>query len=287
MWRSCALALDVCIYFMLYNEARRIMKLDPNNIDAMSSVGDDLLGDGEDKYSGMVVSIDGCMYGIPKQSNRIVKYDPINDTTSYVGEEADRDFDCSGGAVGRDGCIYASITGDGRVLKIDTANNVHCFVGNSSVESNHRFKRGWGDTVLGIDGCIYWPPASARRILKYYPHTNKTSLVGGDFGNKEYKYQWYEGGCLASDGIIYCIPHDAERILSIDPWKEYTSSLENNMLQHPEQLGCIFHPSDDIPTDTNFNRAVTKFGHEKVFIMLKVVCLLLMKFTLYLISILS
>ena len=36
------------------------------------------------------------------------------------------------------------------------------------------------------------------------------------------------------------------------------------MLQHPEQLGCIFHPSDDMPTDTNFDRAITKFGHEKV-----------------------
>ena len=37
------------------------------------------------------------------------------------------------------------------------------------------------------------------------------------------------------------------------------------MVQHPEQLGCIFHPSDDIPNETNFDRAVTKFGYKKVF----------------------
>ena len=69
--------------------ARRIMKLDPNNGDAMTSVGDDL-GDGRYKYIGTVVGIDGCVYGIPLISTRIIKYDPINDITSFVGEEADK-----------------------------------------------------------------------------------------------------------------------------------------------------------------------------------------------------
>jgi len=41
MWKSCALALDGCIYFMPY-DARHIMKLDPNNNDAMISIGDDV-----------------------------------------------------------------------------------------------------------------------------------------------------------------------------------------------------------------------------------------------------
>ena len=36
------------------------------------------------------------------------------------------------------------------------------------------------------------------------------------------------------------------------------------MKQHPEQLGCIFNPNDDIPNETNFARAVTKFGKKKV-----------------------
>ena len=36
------------------------------------------------------------------------------------------------------------------------------------------------------------------------------------------------------------------------------------MIQLPEQLGCIFNPSDDMPTETNFDRAVIKFGYKKV-----------------------
>ena len=41
LWESCAVALDGCIYFMPY-DARRIMKLDPNNSNAVTSVGADL-----------------------------------------------------------------------------------------------------------------------------------------------------------------------------------------------------------------------------------------------------
>ena len=257
LWRSCAFALDGCIYCMP-SKSYRIMKIDPNNNDAISSVGDDL-GFGSCKYGGTVAGIDGCVYGIPYSSKRILKYNPINDTTSYVGEEAYEGFYCGGGALGRDGCIYA-ITRDGMILKIDTTNNSHCFVGNS-VESDHHGE-GWGDAILGIDGCIYGAPFSARRILKYDPHSDQTSLLGDDFGISV-DCKWH-AGCLTSDGVIYCLPRAARRIISIDPWKDYSLSLEHKMVQHPEQLGCIFHPSDDIPKKTNFDRAVTKFGYKKV-----------------------
>ena len=264
MWRSCALALDGCIYYMP-SDARRIMKLDPNNSDTMSSVGDDLGRNGW-KYSGTVVGIDGCVYGIPSRSKRIVKYDPINDITSFVGEEPEEDFGCRGdGVLGRDGCIYA-VTKDGRILKIDTTNNSHGF---SIPWLDHDEEDGWGvggggwnNPILGIDGCIYCPPIQAAQILKYDPHSNLTSLVGDDFGAHG-QYKW-SGGCTAPDGIIYCLPTSAKRVLTIDPLKEYTVSLKNNMKEHPEQLGCIFQPSRDIPDKTNFDRAVIKFGLNKV-----------------------
>ena len=208
-----------------------------------------------DTNTDTVTELDRCVYGLPDWSNRIVKYDPINGSTSFVGRVYGN---IGNGALGRDGCIYV-ITRTARVLKIDTTNNIHCFVGNS-IESNPR-DGGWGDAILGIDGCIYWPPYDACRILKYDPHSDQTSLVGNDFGNAEHKWC---GGCLASDGVIYCLPNAARRIISIDPWKEYSSSLENKLEQHPEQLGCIFDPSDDITKKSNLDRAVTKFGYKKV-----------------------
>ena len=94
------------------------------------------------------------MYGIPKQIKRIVKYDPINDITSFLGEEPDGYFCCSGGALARDGCIYA-MTFTGQVLRIDTTNNVHCFVENSVFLAERYGYIGWSDAILGIDGCMY------------------------------------------------------------------------------------------------------------------------------------
>ena len=274
MWVSCAVALDGCIYCMPCN-ANRIMKLDPNNNDAMSSVGDDL-GGGWYKYIGTVVGIDGCVYGIPSYSRRIIKYNPINDTTSFVGEEADRYFCCNGnaGVLGRDGCIYALTKGD-QILKIDTANNNHCFVGNS-IQSDHR-GRGWCDAILGIDGCIYWAPFDARRTLKYDPHSNQTSLVGFDFGSERRKWS---NGALATDGVIYYIPGAVTQVLAIDPLGEFSLATKANMEEHPEKFGFLFQlnaKSNNTDTDTNtdvdavtlsnrtnFDCAVTKFGMQKV-----------------------
>ena len=113
------------------------------------------------------------------------------DTTSFVGEEAD--FDCNGnGVLARDGCIYAA-KNDGEVLKIDTINNSHCIFG-STVKSNLS-GFGWHDGILGIDGCIYWPPYYAAQILKYDPHLSLTSLVGDDLG--PYHINKWSGGCAA------------------------------------------------------------------------------------------
>ena len=265
MWCSCAAALDGCIYFMPFIKARRIMKLDPNNNDAMSSVGDDL-GGGDWKYIGTVVGIDGCVYGIPYRSKRIIKYDPINDVTSIVGDEADDYFFCSaGGAIGRDGCIYAFANGG--VLKIDTANNnnSHCFVGNST-QSDHGNAGDMGDAILGIDGCIYWPPKHAKRTLKYDPHSNQTSLVGDNFDC------CYTGGALATDGVIYCMPPSAKQVLAIDPLGEFSLATKANMEEHPEEFGFLFQinakdnnpDNDTLANRTNFDCAVTKFGMQKV-----------------------
>lgn len=130
--------------------------------------------------------------------------------------------------MGRDGCIYA-LEDDGRVLKIDMANNSHCFVGNSVESDNNHDDRFWGDAILGIDLSIYRPPVDGRRSLKYEPHSNQFSLVGVDFVSSN---KWI-AGCLASDGIFYCISYCFGRI---NPWKEYTSSIKNNMAEHPGQI---------------------------------------------------
>ena len=264
MWTSCAAALDGCVYFMPRN-ARRIMKLDPNNNDAISSVGDDL-----GNYIGTIVDIDGCVYGIPYKSKRIVKYDPINDVTSFLGEVADQDFLCTtNGVLGRDGCIYAH-AGGGRVLKFDTINNSYSFVGGNRVQWKDHFYD-WGDAILVIDGCIYWPPNRSSRILRYDPHIDLISLVGDKFGYSHQGWNKWVRGAMATDSIIYCFPSKAKRILAIDPIGELLATTKASMQEYPEKFGSLFQKieaNEDSPPHASltnyFDLAFVKFGYSKV-----------------------
>ena len=262
MWASCALAIDGCMYFMPAH-ARRIMKLDPNNGDAMSSVGDDL-GGRWNKFRRTVVGIDGCVYGIPCRSTQIVKYDAINDITSFIGEEDDEAFFrvFGNGALGRDGCIYA-VTRYGVVLKIlDTNDNSYSFVYHSNVVT----VEGWRDAIMGIDGCIYcWPPYNDNRTLKYDRRADLCSLVY-DTHYLGVDASKCGGGALAPDGVIYCFPMGGDnRILSIDPLEEFSSILARHMENNPGELGNLFQmiegPEGSAPL---FGDAVVKFGEDKV-----------------------
>ena len=265
LWASGALATDNSIYYTPAS-ARRIMKLNPDN-DSLSSVGDDL-GRGRYKYGGTVVGNDDCVYGIPDCTTRIVKFDPTNpDTTSTVGVEAEEQFRCIRNAVlGGDGYIY-SANRFGQVLKVDTTSNKYDWIGDRIYSGNGV---GWGDPIVGVDKCIYWPPSFANRVLKFDPETQQLpSLVGDDLGEGE----WWNGA-LATDGVIYCIPSSATtQILAIDPFKELAMTMQNNIIKYPKDLGWLFAKKDDGCNETFYGSAVRKFGIEKVFKFLVEECL--------------
>jgi hypothetical protein len=259
LWASGALAADNYIYYMPYC-ARRIMRLNPDN-DTLSSVGDDL-GEGiESKYGGTVIGIDDCVYGIPYDATHIVKFDPTNsDTTSTVGEEAEEQFMCDNGVWAGDGYIYATNT-YGQVLQIDTTSNNYTWIGD---KIHSILGRGWGDPIVGVDECIYWPPSRANRVLRFDPETQQLpSLVGDEFGGGGRQGKWLNGA-LATDEAIYCLPFASTQILIIDPFKELAMTMKNNIIKYPEELGRLF-VKDEECNETFYNSAVRKFGIEKVF----------------------
>jgi hypothetical protein len=92
--------------------------------------------------------------------------------------------------------------------------------------------------------------------------------VGDDLGTGSYKWQ---GGALATDGTIYCIPYCSSRVLAIDPFKELAMTMQNNMHNYPEELGRLF--AKDGRNETFYGSAVRKFGIQKVFEFLIEECL--------------
>jgi hypothetical protein len=267
LWESGALAADNSIYY-LPSCARRIMRLNPDN-DTLSSVGDDLGGEGPFKYSGTVAGNDDCVYGIPYWSTHIVKFDPSNpDTTSTVGEEAESGFECGNGVLAGDGYIYGA-NRFGQVLQIGTTSNKYTLIGDI-IYSGRGFVNGWGNPIVGVDKCIYWPPRNfVNCVLKFDPETQQLpSLVGDDLG---VGYDKWQGGALATDEAIYCIPSGATQILVIDPFEELAVTIQNNIQTYPDELGRLF--AKDGCNETFYDSAVRKFGIDKVFKFLVEDCL--------------
>ena len=78
---------------------------------------------------------------------------------------------------------------------------------------------------------------------------------------------------MATDGVIYYLPSNANQVLAIDPNGEFLAITKSNMQGHPEEFGCLFQTieadEDSVLYLTNFDLAVVNFGHYTVFEVLK------------------
>ncbi len=262
-WISGVLALDGCIYFMPHN-ARSILKIDPKN-DAISSVGDDL-GNGMWKYSDTILGSDGFIYGIPDFSNRIIKFNPVSFDISTVGKIASMNFNfSSGGVLGQDGCVYAlsqskNSSGHSKVFKINIINGSYfTFICTPLIV----ISQGFGSPSEGNDGCIYWPPMNARSVLKFDPLTKSISLVGEDFGCNTSE-KWRSAAKLSDNGVIYCLPDQADKVLFIDPFRNFATQLKTDVRDHPKVAIVKFLFQLNEFGKTSYQDAIRMYGHAKV-----------------------
>ena len=252
------LALDGNIYYMPRGRCGKVLKLNTDS-DTFEEVGQIV----ENGYSWACLGKDGCIYGIPREIKKIVKYNPVTGITSLVGEKYTKNFDCEcNGALAKNGCIYAFSSLHNWILKIDT--NEHgendTFVAwelitNFSIDEDSPYNL-YGEAIMGLDGCIYWPPLDANHTLKHDPLDGQTSCVGTNFGTLILKYY---GGALAQDGVIYCIPWNAATILAIDPFCVFEETVDYYIEHYPERFGCGLF-DDNGRGITFFDSAINTYG---------------------------
>ena len=78
------------------------------------------LGDAEWKWSGFVEGEDGFLYGMPDQSNELLRFDPIKHTAKLIPlpEEMHGGWKWFGGVRAENGFIYAIPANVDQVLSI-------------------------------------------------------------------------------------------------------------------------------------------------------------------------
>jgi len=188
------------------------------------------LTDGQNKFYGGILGVDGCIYGIPYNASGVLRIDPTTDAVQVIGEYPVGGYKWHGGLLARStGVIYGFPAHANEVLCVDT--NVH--VDNDNDERGDQSWRvstipiqrhaedtdardqqyQWLGGAYGADGCIYGMPSDATSILRIDPLRNEATT----FGKVSERKNKYQGGVLSSvDKCVYAVPADMNNILRID-----------------------------------------------------------------------
>ncbi|KOO35613.1 hypothetical protein Ctob_015124 [Chrysochromulina tobinii] len=151
------------------------------------------------KFAAAQVGHDGWVYAIPEDASCIFRFDPM---------QVERGAELE--AMSERPCVRAEI--------------VHTFDGSNAVE-HQKFGSA---VVLAPDGCLYCPPGRLHRVLRVDTKANvrageRCRFIGESFGLTD-SCKWL-GACLGSDGCIYCVPFDHDRVLMIDPLTQETTLI--------------------------------------------------------------
>eukprot|EP00978_Attheya_sp_CCMP212_P005750 scaffold12860_cov54-Attheya_sp.AAC.11 len=129
------------------------------------------------------------------------------------------------------GYIYGVPGHAKRVLRCNMETNAVDFIV-PSFPGNFKWLRGVEIPASAIDkefastyprGCCLALPSNHKKILKINPHTSDVITFGAEAVKESdpKKISWlYHGGNLASNGYVYAIPANAERVLKIHPVHE-------------------------------------------------------------------
>ena len=145
-----------------------------------------------------------------------------------------------GAMAGTDGRVYCFPSGSERVLQIDTVSRAVRSVGpnlrDAGMEMLHQNKWQNGLTSEG-EGCVYAIPLGAATVLRIRTGRGRrgggdgpTSSSSGDSGEDEVPevttwklpspsdvLQKWEGGVMATNGCMYCMPNNHKAVLQIVP----------------------------------------------------------------------
>ena len=167
--------------------------------------------EGNYKWSSSVTGAGGCVYGIPYDARHVGKFNPIDMSLTPIGQDLGVSIRVvvmwSRGVLANNGSIYCVSTTEGpvQILKIDTIHDTTEILDVQGMSEPNMIERRWISGALALDGCIYFMPCNARRIIKL----DKATVAG-------------------RDGFVYgtsSIPNGSKRITRFDPASHNTSII--------------------------------------------------------------
>lgn len=138
-----------------------------------------------------------------------------------------------GAMAGTDGHVYCFPSGSERVLQVDTCRRIARSVGPNLVGYERLSQNKWQNGLTSkLEGCVYAIPLAAETVLRIRTgpsssggEQQQSQLLNGDepevttwkLPQPNNVLAKWEGGVLAKNGIIYCMPNNHKAVLQIVP----------------------------------------------------------------------
>eukprot|EP00751_Fragilariopsis_kerguelensis_P047835 CAMPEP_0171026344 /NCGR_PEP_ID=MMETSP0736-20130129/34228_1 /TAXON_ID=186038 /ORGANISM="Fragilariopsis kerguelensis, Strain L26-C5" /LENGTH=248 /DNA_ID=CAMNT_0011466865 /DNA_START=622 /DNA_END=1365 /DNA_ORIENTATION=- len=186
----------------------------------LTYIGDEWM-DKERKWSASVKGADGCIYGIPFDANRVVRFDPATKSLTSIGIDlGDDEFKWECGVLADNGFVYSTPENADKILKIDTNIGAISDTAVSTMDIPDGIAvygySSWRSGDKATDRKLYFIPDRSTHILRIDPNEDSMAIVGNEVegGKGITKY----GGTVATpDGFVYGIPGKSKRIIKFDP----------------------------------------------------------------------
>jgi hypothetical protein len=207
-----------------------VLKIDPATDEVSLLYQDDglPLKEGLWKWHGGARAGDKII-GFPNNADDVLVINTAEQRVYTVGDasilqsgrhRADNRYKYLGGAVDRDGrYLYLFPCDAERVLRFDCQSDSIDLIGPLLLDGENKFQNGF----CARDGCLYGIPQRATGVLRIIPRSVRPELAedhvdimdcGEDLVGVKDKF---EGGVMAGDGCIYCIPLRSKLTVKVVP----------------------------------------------------------------------
>lgn len=127
-----------------------------------------------------------------------------------------------GAMAGTDGCVYCFPSGSETCLQVDTVKRVARSVGPNLRDNDMErlFQNKWQNGLTSVDeGCVYAIPLAAETVLRIRTGgVDEPEVTTWKLPEPSNVLAKWEGGVLASNGVMYCMPNNHKAVLEIVPY---------------------------------------------------------------------
>ena len=188
--------------------------------------------EGSRKWYDFVDGENGYFYGIPYNAHQVLKFDPKSQTAELIGPDWGDGEKWACGVLASNKNIYCTPSNYDvdKILKINTSNHEVEIMNELRLPESGRHL--WDSGALAKDGCIYYMPGYAKRILKFDPQTESVTSVGNDFGGG-LKFRWT---LLGRDNHMYGLNRKNNQLTRLD----VSNPNETSVVKEITPLGGIW-----------------------------------------------